>query len=188
MGEPKLVFTTVEAFLDWEAGQDERHELVGGLARMMTGATRRHERISGNVFFALKQRLRSGKCLPFGPDIGVRTAAGNLRRPDVGVDCGAFRDRDVVADQPTLVVEVLSERTRLIDVGAKLIEYMNLPSTRYCLHVEPQSPAVRLARRGEDGTWESVLIEGLDAIVELPMLGITLPLAEIYEGLSFPPE
>jgi len=31
------------------------------------------------------------------------------------------------------------------------------------------------------------VVEGLHASVELPAIGVTLPMAEIYDGVAFPP-
>ena len=41
-------------------------------------------------------------------------------------------------------------------------------------------------RRGEGQAWERERLEGLGAALGLPDLGVALPLAEIYEGASFP--
>jgi hypothetical protein len=37
------------------------------------------------------------------------------------------------------------------------------------------------------GVWSHAVVAGLDAVVPLPALGVTLPLADIYDGLTFRP-
>jgi hypothetical protein len=49
--------------------------------------------------------------------------------------------------------------------------------------VDTESPIVHLYRRDEDGLWA----QGLDAVIELEKLKISVPLRDIYEGLQFRP-
>lgn len=82
----------------------------------MTRGNNRHSRIVVNAFQALARRLERGPCRlsPFAP--GVRIPAnGNLRYPDLTVDCGPYRAQDRVAAEPVLVLEVLSPSTRTFD-------------------------------------------------------------------------
>jgi hypothetical protein len=55
----------------------------------------------------------------------------------------------------------------------------------FILFVDTESPVVHLYRRDADRRWQSVVIKGLDAVVELEKLKISLPLRDIYEGLRF---
>jgi Uma2 family endonuclease len=52
--------------------------------------------------------------------------------------------------------------------------------------VEPNAPEVVIWSRGQDRGWVRRIIEGIDSAVDIPSLGITLPLAEIYDGVEFP--
>ncbi|MFC7541505.1 hypothetical protein ACFQU2_21425 [Siccirubricoccus deserti] len=63
-----------------------------------------------------------------------------------------------------------------------------MPSLRHILMIDPEQPRLRLHTRGEDGHWTSAPHAGLETEVALPALGITLPLAELYEGLGFRPQ
>jgi Uma2 family endonuclease len=82
---------SVEAFLAWQALQDELYELADGrpVPRAMTGATQRHDRVVTNAIAALASRLRDGPCWPMTADIAVRTRARSIRRPDLTAN--AFR-------------------------------------------------------------------------------------------------
>ncbi|MDB5373160.1 MAG: hypothetical protein JWP04_1802, partial [Belnapia sp.] len=55
----------------------------------------------------------------------------------------------------------------------------------HILMIDPDQPRLRLHTRGEDGQWASEPHAGLATEVPIPILGLTLPLAELYEGLSF---
>jgi hypothetical protein len=80
---------TEDEFFVWQERQEDRYEFVDGLpvrpVRMMAGASRRHDQIVVSILLALGNRLRGGPCRPFTADTAVRTVAGKLRRPDVGV-------------------------------------------------------------------------------------------------------
>lgn len=188
MTEPALRRWTVEAFFAWQEKQSERYELVGGLpVRMMAGAKNVHDDIVVNILVALGNQLRGGGCRPFTGDGSIETLPGQIRRPDLGVDCGRRDPNGLKAALPRLVVEVLSPSTRDFDTFEKLAEYRSVASLDYVMVAEPNAADVVLWRRTADRDWERRAIVGLDETVDLPDLGVALPLRDIYEGVQFPP-
>jgi Uma2 family endonuclease len=185
MGELARRKLGIEEFLAWAAGQERKHELVGGDAVMMAGASRQHDRIVVNALGELRNQLRGRPCQPFCSDTFVRIPAGNARLPDLGVDCGPFDRRSVAATDPRLVVEVLSPNTRRYDSHAKLDEYKTVEGLEYILLVDPDEPRVSLYWRDQSRNWMNDQISGMDAAVELPSLGVQLRLADLYETLTF---
>jgi Uma2 family endonuclease len=179
---------TEEQFFAWGKGQEGRYELVDGQPRAMVGATQRHDRVTTNLLGMLYNRLRGSACRPGSSDTAIRIPNGNIRYPDVTVDCGRFEEMARAATEPTLVIEVLSPSIAIFDQTEKLEEYRTVPSLRHILMIDPEQPRLRLHTRGEDGHWTSAPHAGLDTEVALPVLGITLPLAELYEGLGFRPQ
>jgi Uma2 family endonuclease len=176
-------------FFDWIKDQDGRYELVGGEPVAMAGANQRHDRIVTNALIFLGNALRAkgGPCRPFSADTAVAIPAGNIRYPDLGIDCGAFDDRAMTATEPRLVVEVLSPTQSFSDY-TKPEEYKTVPGIEYVLIVDFALPQVLVHARDEaGGGWRSVEVSGLEAVVELPRLGLALPLAELYRDLTFRP-
>lgn len=53
---------TVQEYLEMEETASVRHEYVGGMVYAMTGATKRHNRITGNVYARLLAAARGGPC------------------------------------------------------------------------------------------------------------------------------
>ncbi|WP_375459117.1 Uma2 family endonuclease [uncultured Enterovirga sp.] len=179
---------TVDDFFAWQERQDERYELVGGLPlRMLAGASNRHDDVVANIIIALGNRLRGSGCRPFTGDGAVETYPGQIRRPDAGVDCGRRDPNGYRAADPRLVVEVMSPSTRDFDAIGKLTEYKAIEGLEHILYVEPNHPEVLAYSRGAERNWTRARIEVLDGSVPLPALGIELPLAEIYDGVVFPP-
>lgn len=187
MPDPVLKPWTVDQFFAWQSRQPERYELVNGLpVRMQAGARNVHNDIVINILGELRSRLRGGDCHPFNGDGSIETIPGQIRRPDAGVDCGPRNPDAFKATTPRVVIEVLSPTTRDFDTFEKLAEYQRVESLDMIIIVEPNAPEVVIWSRGDDRGWVRRLIEGIDATIEMPSLGITLPLAEIYEGIEFP--
>ena len=88
------------------------------------------------------------------------------------------------AQEPRLVLEVLSPSTMNFDRFRKLDEYRPHAAIRVILLAETRMPKVGLWRRDEAG-WVLEEYEGLESTIPLPEIGASLRLAELYQGLSF---
>jgi Uma2 family endonuclease len=170
-----------EDFLAWIGGQDHKFEMIEGRLVMMAGGSRRHARIAVNTTSALNVRLAGGPCVTYNSDFLVEASGKNRYYPDVSVACGETRD---FTDRPVLVVEVLSPDTQREDLGPKLQNYLRMPGLRHLLYLWPDEPRARLWTLDEGGEAEPREIEGLDAVVELPGLGLSLPMAELYRDVG----
>ena len=104
---------TWEAYLEWEALQPVRYELVDGRVYAMGGGTAEHT-IGNNLRAALHVSLRGTPCRSHGPDLKVR-AGKDGRYPDALIDCGPRLPRALYAQEPVAVFEVLSKSTSWID-------------------------------------------------------------------------
>ncbi|WP_396594238.1 Uma2 family endonuclease [Brevundimonas sp. R86498] len=181
-----LKLMTPDAFLDWCQYQEDRWELVDGMPRMMTGATRRHDRIVVNLIIDLGNKLRGKPCQPNTADVAARMLHGNVRRPDVTVDCASVPDKSLSSTAPTVFFEVLSPSTRTIDLLRKAEEFKQTPTLRHIVIIEPDRPQVLLwSRSDEADPWVDRDIEGVDGIVPLTAIDVTLPMTAIYEGVRF---
>ncbi|HKM61750.1 MAG TPA: Uma2 family endonuclease [Acidisphaera sp.] len=177
---------TIAEFFAWQAQQPDRYELVGGFpVRMMAGARNVYDDIVVNLLAELRRQMRDSGCRPFTGDGAVETLPGQIRRPDAGVDCGRRDPNAMQAALPRLVAEVLSPTTRDFDTFEKLPEYRQIDSLDYILVIEPNAAEVVLWERGPDRGWRQA-IDGLDAVVDLPAIGVALQLAELYDGVAFP--
>ncbi|EJW10074.1 hypothetical protein A33M_0532 [Rhodovulum sp. PH10] len=195
MSHPDLRRMMADEFFVWQATQERLHELVDGVpvlpAKMMTGASRAHDRVVVNVIRELATKLRGGPCRPTTDDLAVRIPSGNVRRPDVTVDCGEGSARDMAVADPRVVVEVLSPSTMTFDRVRKLAEYRTVPSIAHILLIDTEAPRVDLWSREADGSpdgfWRRSTHDGLDATLALPAIGVRLALADLFEGSSFAP-
>jgi Uma2 family endonuclease len=187
MAEPAVRRMTIDEFFAWQEHQPERYELVNGQPlRMMAGAKNVHDDIVVNLVIELGTRLRGGGCRPFTGDGSVETRPGQIRRPDIGVDCGPRDPNGTKAALPKLVVEVLSPSTRDFDTFGKLDEYKGIESLEYIVLVEPNEPLASVWSRDDASGWVESRARGLDAKIEMPKLDVTLEMAAVYEGVAFP--
>lgn len=177
-------------YLAEELASTIKREYLGGVCYAMSGARIRHNRITTSLLTALGSRLRGRPCEPFNSDTKVRIQLPTHVRfyyPDAMVVCQSNPEGSSFQDSPSVVVEVLSRRTRRIDEGEKKDAYLTIPSLVAYLLVEQESPDVVVFRRGEQGFLRQTY-EGLEAAIPLPEIGIELSLEEIYERVQFGPE
>lgn len=173
---------TLDAFLEWEERQTERYELVGGIVRMMAGGTEDHDRIGLNIAAALRTRLRGTPCYAHGSNLKVLSREADASMyPDVFVRCGGRDGRRTRTDDPVIAFEVLCEGTARQDLTRKRLAYEAIPSLRRIVYVAVDEARIDMRVRDGSGAWRDATLEGLDAVLLLPEIGVTLPLTEIYE-------
>jgi len=178
------VTMTKEAFFAWVEQREERYEYVGGRVVMMVHVTKNHGRVTTNLVFALRARLQAEHydivAEAFAVDIG-----DSVRFPDIVVEPRQADGKALEATAPILIAEVLSPGTVHIDFGEKHREYRSLPSLEIYMIVSPDEPRVWLWQRaGGDFPSNPEIIEELDKRFALLALGIEIPLAELYHGVS----
>lgn len=193
MGEPARRLMTTDEFLVWCQDQEETYELVDGVPvllwdngpEMMAGPTRRHARVTGNIYTGLRTRLSGSGCTPYVDQLAVRISALRSRRPDVIVDCSPGEDDDLDAADPAVVFEVISPSSRRNDLYFKPQDYKGLDAVRVYVVVETDSPLLKVWRRDADGRWGDDFVSGAQSTLDLREIGTELPLADIYEGVAF---
>jgi len=176
---------TEDEYVELERRAETKSELIHGEIFAMAGAKPKHNAIAVNVTVALGSRLRARRspCLVFNSDQRIRSdVTGMNTYPDVSVACGprfhpTFGDALV---NPTLIVEVLSKSTEAYDRGAKFAHYRTLAGFVEYVLVSQRERRVEHFRRLDSGQWLLTVVEGDDALLELPSLELAIPLSEIY--------
>lgn len=173
---------SLEEYLEFERSSQVRHEYVGGHVYAMAGGTRRHSRIAGNIFAALRQSARGGPCRVHQSDMQVPTPDGPWYYPDVVVACGTEPDDPHIEDAPCFLVEVISPTTETVDRREKLLAYRRIPTLQAYLIVEQDRMEVERHWRDADGQWQSELSS--DGAIPVPCPETTLSLTDIYDGVQ----
>jgi Uma2 family endonuclease len=172
---------TLDDFLDWEARQERRYELVDGQPVAMAGGTDQHDAVRGNILATLHGQLTGAPCR-VRLDVRVICPNGKVRYPDVAVDCGPRDPNATRLAEPRVVVEVLSPSTQTTDYLRKPRDYGAIPSVDAYLIVHPDSPRVVVLRRTAEGLEPDEDYVNLTDVIELSSIGATLALADIYAG------
>jgi Uma2 family endonuclease len=186
MPEPKRVDWSLEEFLVWEVGQAERYEFVGGEPRMMTGGTQAHATICANLIIRLGEKLSGTPCRPCGSDLRVPIpATGQSRYPDAQIDCGKLEPTSHDASAPSVVFEVLSKSNDLRDQHGRLRDYDSVATIQHYVVISQSEAVVVIYDRDDAGRLApGAMLTEAAAELDLPAVGITLSLHEIYNWLD----
>jgi len=160
----------------------ERWELIDGEPILNASPSGLHQRILWNLIVLLgtieRQRPRSWEAIP---GIGVRISDTSLPEPDVFIlPRGAVKSAPYSREtgEVFVVFEILSPSTADRDLRWKRTAYTSLPSlTHYIVMAQDAVDVVMFARNTD---FAERRYRSLSDTIELPALGISLPLSEIY--------
>ncbi|MDP3071745.1 MAG: Uma2 family endonuclease [Opitutaceae bacterium] len=175
---------SVEEYLALEETGEVRHEYVGGSIHAMSGASEPHNTITGNIFAALRTKLRGGPCRVYIETFKLRLAIARediFYYPDVVVSCHPTGITRQYLHLPTLVVEVLSPSTENTDLREKKLNYMQAPTLEEYVIVAQDRREVTIFRRATG--WEGEIHTAPEAVVEFRSLKQAMTVAEIYEDV-----
>ncbi len=179
---------TVEEYLERERKAEFKSEYFAGETFAMSGASRRHNLISGNLFANLWQSLRGRPCNVYSSDLRLSISpAGLYTYPDVVVTCGDEQFHDEQFDtllNPRVIIEVLSESTKDYDRGQKFESYRALESLQEYLTVAQDRVHVEQYSRGQGGRWVLAEFNDPGTIISLSSIEVELPISSIYEKVD----
>lgn len=175
---------TFREYLELEASSELRYELFDGAVYAMSGRSPDHGRLAANVISILTAHLVGKPCQAFTSDLRVRVLeTGLATHPDVSVVCGSL-ERDPedhnTATNPIVIVEVLSPSTQRYDREEKAAHYRRIPSLASYVLISQEEQRLEVFSRNQDGSW--TLREARSGAVELPAIGCTLAVADVYRN------
>ena len=104
--------------------------------------------------------------------------------PDLQIVCESNDGDEQFQDQPVVVIEILGDSTRRIDLGEKRDAYLAIPTLKVLIIIDPADHFVRVDRRHTEGGFRQECYRDLTEVIPLPEVETALPLAEIYEGID----
>jgi Uma2 family endonuclease len=179
---------TYGQYVTWP--EDERWELIDGIAYNMTPAPLRyHQEITGKIYSRIEQFLRDKKCKVYISPFDVRLPEKNERdediltvvQPDISVIC----DRSKLDDKgckgaPDLIIEILSPTTSKKDRVTKFYLYERFGVKEYWI-ISPDEKYVQVYIMGINGKYgrhEFYTEEQIMPCATLP--GLEINLAEVF--------
>lgn len=146
----------------------------------MAGASRVHNRICLNISSHMLQ-MAPAHCRVTQSDMRLRLGE-DYYYPDVMAVCAPEPEDAFHETSPCILVEVLSDSTKNIDLREKALAYKQIASLQTYLVIDPNSKTVRHFSRNPAGKWEQEDLEGNSSIA-LPCLGGSIALVDIYRGV-----
>jgi len=166
---------------------EERWQLVEGVAMMMSPPTYVHQVIAFNMNYLLLGRFeRKDLDLLAVSDAGVRMRSmpDYLPRPDVVVVPGIAEYRSY-AERFLLVAEVLSPSNTKSLIARKLRFYKSHVHNLYCLIIDSRRTRIEVHARAND--WKPLLLESPSDALELPEFGLRCAVGDLYRRTPLDP-
>lgn len=148
--ESDKIYTYVD-YLTWD--EDERIEIVDGKPVMQGTPSRKHQKVSEEIFFQLRQYLEGKQCEVYHAPFAVRLfereedtpdEIKTVVEPDIVVVCDKNKlDEKGCKGAPDMVVEILSPATAKRDKFVKLHLYRRAGVKEYWI-VDPIEQSVQV--------------------------------------------
>jgi Uma2 family endonuclease len=107
--------------------------------------------------------------------------------PDLTVVCGKLLLADDSQDillNPKVIFEVLSPSTEYYDRGVKFRRYREIESLTDYILVDQDQARIEQFTRGQSHTWTFRDYQDASEILVIESIGVSLPIARIYERSS----
>lgn len=184
-------YLTPEEYLAFERKATTKHEYLNGQIVAMSGASREHNLIAGNMFNGLYTQLIDGACETYISEMRVKNhQTHSYTYPDIVVVCNEPRFEDDVFDtllNPIVLIEVLSPSTEAYDRGEKFAHYRQIASLQeYVLVSQDRMRVEHYLRQGTQ--WLLTEFCGLREVLSLISIDCELHLSDIYRRITFSEE
>ncbi|GCL52066.1 hypothetical protein NIES3804_36540 [Microcystis aeruginosa NIES-3804] len=180
---------SLEAYRNLETIAEVKHEYHDGEIIEMTGGSINHNSILINLIVLLKLALRG---------TNYRLQSSDLRLWIPQYNRGLYPDLMIIAGEPLfsdnrndeilnpcLIIEVLSPSTSGYDRGDKFRYYRSIPQLNQYLLVSQGEILIESYSKTSENNWLLQEYTPARGIISLDSLGISLNLADIYEGIDF---
>ncbi len=182
-------YYTPEEYLEIEEAAEFKSEYRDGEIVPMTGASIDHNRIAGNICFALKLALSGKSYEVFIGDLRLWIPQARLYTyPDVMVIAGKpvfYSDRKDTITNPLIICEVLSKSTINYDKGEKFDYYRSIPELREYILIDQYKFHVQQYAKTANNQWLLTDYESTEAVLTLSAIEAQIQLSEIYKMVNF---
>jgi Uma2 family endonuclease len=180
---------SLEEYRNLETIAEVKHEYHDGEIIEMTGGSINHNSILINLIVLLKLALRG---------TNYRLQSSDLRLWIPQYNRGLYPDLMIIAGEPLfsdnrndeilnpcVIIEVLSPSTSGYDRGDKFRYYRSIPQLNQYLLVSQGEILIESYSKTSENNWLLQEYTQARGIISLDSLGISLNLADIYEGVDF---
>ncbi len=174
-------------YLSLERKSQQKNEYLNGKIVAMSGASRNHNLIAGNIYHELRLKLIENPCELFISDMRVKVSPTCLYTyPDLSVACDEIKFDDQQNNtllNPQAIFEVLSSSTETYDRGNKFAHYRKLPSLKHYILVSQEKILIEhYIRQGKQ--WLLSEFDNINETIHFSSLDCSLSLKEIYHRVN----
>lgn len=175
---------TYADYLTWD--DDERWELIDGVAYAMTAPLRSHQTISSNLHRDLAVFLKDKPCkiyhAPFDVRLNAETADNTVVQPDLIVVCDHSKlDERGCNGTPDMVVEILSPSTARHDRLVKFQTYQNA-GVRELWIIDPETKTLQVNIL-ESGKYVITMYGDTDTVQVFVLDDCHIDLNDVFAGV-----
>jgi Uma2 family endonuclease len=173
---------TIEEFLAFTdtRPEEERWELIEGVPVLNPSPIDYHQIAVTNIagfLWRFKAECNPPWLALIGTGTRVPASANSLPQPDVMVK-EQPPTGSAVSDDALVLFEVLSKSNTKVDQAWRRRVYASVPN---CLHyVTVSLKAVEVTAYDRESNWRPRSLTGLEQALDLPALGLAIPVADIY--------
>lgn len=186
MGIPRIdtgPMTIAEFYAFTQTRPDDEHwELIEGEPVLNATPSFTHQLIVANIIGLLKAiEFNARAAWTVVPSMGIRVDSIDRPEPDIVVRPKGAPNNNPLSRECSdaiVVFEVLSPTTADRDLRWKRKAYSSLPSVSAYVVIAQDTIEIVVYERGTG--FAERRIESADAVLDLPSIGVTLPLADIY--------
>ena len=172
-------------YTDYESWDDEnRYELIDGIAYMMSAPTLEHQSILGELYLQLATWLKGKSCKVFlSPCDVCLTGLGDeddtVVQPDILIVCDESKlDKKRCNGAPDMVIEILSPSTSKHDLFIKLEKYQNAGVREYWI-VDPDAKSVHV-HLPENGRYVVNSYKSDETVTVTVLDGCAITLSDVF--------
>lgn len=177
-------------YLAKEEQSIHKHEFYNGQIIRMPGSKYKHNQIATNITRFLGnevEKIEDKTFLVLNSDQKIYIPAENVSLYSDALVISEkpifWENREDLLLNPLVIVEVASKGTRGYDRGEKFMLYKNIPSFKEYVLIEQDKHSVETWFRQDAETWKVNTVEGIDAVVSLRSIEVSLALKDIYKHL-----
>lgn len=159
----------------------------GRIVQQQQGGTRKHVHVGANFHKVMAAQLNRETWSVY-EGRGVETAE-TIRYPDVVVEPASPADDSLSTLVPAVIVEILSPTSVGRDLLVRPAEYLSLASLEAYIVASQDEANCKVWARDAARAFadDPAVIAGLDKSIDIPALSLSIPLEEVYRGLTLKP-
>lgn len=181
---------TIDEFLSFTDTRpdDEKWELIEGVPVKSPSPVSFHQLIVGNINYVLMaHKIATGAS--WLPSIGIGTlvpvSPNSLPQPDLYVHAGPGTWSSTT-DDALVIFEILSRSNTKADQAWRRRVYASVPNCQHYVTVSLKAIEVTVFHRSSG--WKPLVVSALTDTLDLPTLGVALPLEHLYRYTSLGPQ